>query len=382
MYRFIIAILFLSISFCASAQRITVDEYIEQYKYIAISEMKRSGIPAAVTLAQGILETENGNGDLVKRSNNHFGIKCKNTWTGETVYHDDDATGECFRAYVNAADSYRDHSDFLRSNKRYDFLFRLDAKDYKGWAYGLKKAGYATNPRYPNILIKNIEDYNLQQYTLAGINEIPDFDVIKIKEDDQHKLPPEVKADDVINSNNIVVGTGAAEKIIIINKTKCVFAKKGTSLLAIADKYNISLKKIMECNELTEEGILNNDQFVFLQKKQKTGEKEYYIVQPGETLYDVAQQNGIQLKFLKEYNNLNAGEILPAHAKLYLQDGFRSSKNNIEESKNKIHLVAPKEGLYTIARKYSVTVQQLREWNDLETDELRIGQEIIVSKNK
>ena len=157
MYKLGIAILFLSISFCAHAQRITAEQYIEQYKDIAISEMKRTGVPASITLAQGILETESGNGDLVKRSNNHFGIKCKNTWTGESVFHDDDANGECFRAYTNAEDSYRDHSDFLRSNKRYAFLFGFEATDYKNWARGLKKAGYATNPRYPDILIKNIE---------------------------------------------------------------------------------------------------------------------------------------------------------------------------------------------------------------------------------
>src|SRR5690606_35110935 len=115
--------------------------------------MKRSGVPAAITLAQGILESESGNSELVKKSNNHFGIKCKSTWTGDTVSHDDDANGECFRAYKNASDSYRDHSDFLRGNKRYADLFKLSQDDYAGWAKGLKKAGYATNPRYPDLLI-------------------------------------------------------------------------------------------------------------------------------------------------------------------------------------------------------------------------------------
>src|SRR6476469_4998080 len=155
------------------AQYITVDQYVAQYKDIAVREMKRMGVPAAISLAQGILETENGNSDLVKKSNNHFGIKCKSSWTAGSVSHDDDAPGECFRVYKNADDSYRDHSNFLRGNTRYAFLFKLDPRDYKAWAYGLRKAGYATNPGYPEILIKNIEDNNLEQYTLQAANQVP-----------------------------------------------------------------------------------------------------------------------------------------------------------------------------------------------------------------
>src|SRR6188472_2407381 len=146
------------------AQNLTPEQYIEKHKELAIKEMKRMGVPAAISLAQGILETENGNSDLVKKSNNHFGIKCKSTWTGESVRHTDDAPNECFRKYNSAADSYRDHSDYLYYTPRYASLFNLSPTDYRGWAYGLKAAGYATNPRYPQILISNIEKYNLQQY--------------------------------------------------------------------------------------------------------------------------------------------------------------------------------------------------------------------------
>ena len=131
----------------ANAQRITPQEYINTYKDLAIAEMKRTGIPASITLAQGILESESGNSDLVMRSNNHFGIKCKSYWTGETVRHDDDEKAECFRKYATAYDSYIDHSDFLKTSKRYEALFSLEATDYKGWARGLKAAGYATNPK-------------------------------------------------------------------------------------------------------------------------------------------------------------------------------------------------------------------------------------------
>ncbi len=372
---FVSILLFLSVSICASAQKITIEEYIEQYKDIAIREMKRMGVPAAITLAQGILETENGNSDLVKRSNNHFGIKCKDSWTGGRVYHDDDASGECFRAYANAEDSYRDHSNYLRGSKRYESLFSLEATDYKRWAYGIKKAGYATNPRYPEILIKNIELYNLQQYTLAGIDEIPKF------EKNTEKGLPELKEDKVMSSEETTPGSDVMERVIIINKTKCIFAKKGTSLLAIAIKNNISLIKLMEFNDLEEEGILDKDQYVYLHKKLKTGDKEFYIVQPGETLHDVAQKKAVQLRFLKEYNNLSYDGELNAGTKLFLQPGFNDVNDNSgEQEKIKRHQVVAKEGLYAIARKYKVTVQQLKEWNNLDTNELKIGQEIIVSK--
>jgi len=380
MYKLGIVILFLSISICAGAQRITPEQYIEQFKDIAISEMKRSGVPASITLAQGILESESGNGDLVKRSNNHFGIKCKSTWTGEKVFHDEDANVEGFRAYTNAEESYRDHSDFLRSNSRYAFLFKLDATDYTGWAKGLKKAGYATNPRYSAILIKNIEQYNLQQYTIAGINGIQEPDVSKFENAKEKKLPAEVYGDKVPGQNEIISDSDGTEMVMTINKTKCVFAKKGTSLLAIANKNNISLNKLMEFNDLAEEGILNKDQYVYLHKKSKTGDKEYYIVQPGETLYDVAQKNGIQLKYLKEYNNITNSETVEPDDKLYLQPGLKKPGTEPEKADYKMHLVAPKEGLYAIARKYNVTVQQLKEWNKLDTDNVKIGQEIIVYK--
>ena len=145
--------------------------YISKYKDLAIAEMQRSGVPASITLAQGIHETFAGQSVLVQKSNNHFGIKCKNNWVGKSVSHDDDARGECFRAYNAAEDSYRDHSDFLKNSPRYAFLFKYDPTDYESWAYGLKKAGYATNPKYSQVLIKLIRDYNLQDYTLLALGK-------------------------------------------------------------------------------------------------------------------------------------------------------------------------------------------------------------------
>jgi len=378
------AVILLSLfSFTALAQRLTIEEYVEQFKDIAMNEMRRSGVPASITLAQGILESENGNSELVKKSNNHFGIKCKSNWTGESVTHDDDATGECFRAYTNAADSYRDHSDFLKANQRYASLFKLDPTDYAGWARGLKKAGYATNPRYPELLIKYIEQNNLQQYSLLVLNKLPETEVAtEIAAENENKIavPATVSESRPLPAAPVATIAPEAGKLISINNIKCVFAKKGTSLLAIADKNNISLSKLMEFNDMAEDGLLSKDQYIYLAKKSKTGDQEFYTVQPGETLNDVAQLTGIQLKYLLEYNSLRADNKLTAGTKIFLQPGLQNAAKKAETAKNKIHLVGPKEGLYSIARTYNVTVQQLREWNKLESDNLKIGQEIIVSK--
>ena len=357
-------------------ERITIEEYVARFRDIAVSEMKRSGVPAAITLAQGILESENGNSELVKKSNNHFGIKCKSTWAGDSVNHDDDAEGECFRAYANAEDSYRDHSNFLKGNQRYASLFNLNPEDYKAWARGLKKAGYATNPRYPDLLIKYIEQYNLQQYTLVALNKMAAPDMMAV--DTLRSATPAETVSNPSTPTNTESIPADAGRIISINKVKCVYAARGTSLLALATKHNINLNRLMEFNDLTEEGLLQKDQYIFLQKKSRTGDKEFYVVQPGETLHDVAQKNGIQLQALREYNDLDKTVAIPASTKLYLQPGL--NKQHAEQQKVKTHKVEPKEGLYAIARKYQVTVQQLREWNKLESDELKIGQELIVGK--
>ena len=298
------------------AQRISPDEYINTYREIAIAEMKRSGIPASVTLAQGILETECGNSDLVKRSNNHFGIKCKSTWTGESVKHTDDAPNECFRKYNNPADSYKDHSDYLKTSPRYATLFELDPSDYKGWAYGLKKAGYATNPKYPQIVISNIEKYNLQQYD--NLTE-QDFDNIAISKIITAQKPVE---------QNIVVDITAIENSIKlknkINGLKALMAPKGSSLLLIASKANIDLGKLLEYNDLSTDGLLNDEQVIYLEKKLKQGNRDFYIALQKETLYDISQNNAVQLKNLLQFNNMNENQTVQKGTKIKL----RSSNND------------------------------------------------------
>jgi hypothetical protein len=155
--------LFLLLSFTSFSQTLTND-YINDYKDLAVEEMKLYNIPASITLSQGILESSNGESMLATKANNHFGIKCHSSWQGDRVFHDDDEKGECFRKYNNVEDSYRDHSLFLANSSRYSFLFDIPIQNYKSWAKGLKKAGYATNPKYSKLLINIIKRYNLDQY--------------------------------------------------------------------------------------------------------------------------------------------------------------------------------------------------------------------------
>jgi LysM repeat protein len=376
--------------FCisANAQPMTPGQYVEKYKDLAIKEMKRMGVPAAITLAQGLLETENGNSDLVKKSNNHFGIKCKSSWTSDAVTHDDDEKGECFRSYKDAEASYRDHSNYLRGMEWYAFLFELDPLDYKGWARGLRKAGYATNPKYPDILIKNIEQYNLQQYSLMGAKDVPQVDKGKYQ-DDKEPAPEKSSSSDHTDSGN----TAQSETVNYINGHKYINAKKGTSLLAIATENDIDLSKLLSYNDLEEDGILKDDQIIFLQKKPKTGASDYYIAPQQESLYAIAQKNGIQLKYLLLYNDIKENAPVAAGTKLYLSPAAQTQqaaavkdaaalvavKKEVTAAP-KTHIVQPKEGLYNIAKKYQVTIQQLRQWNNLTTDNLRIGQALVVSE--
>lgn len=389
MLKKIFSLLALIVVFVASsyAQTITPEQYIQLYKDFAMREMKRMGVPAAITLAQGLLETENGNSDLLKKSNNHFGIKCKSTWTSGSVTHDDDETGECFRLYKDAEESYRDHSNFLRGSDRYAFLFALDPTDYKGWAYGLRKAGYATNPKYPLILIKNIEQYNLQQYSLLAAREVPTFEESK-SPDEKETVTTVTKAAPAVNffekeNSNEQIATQASFKVDYINGHKCLFAKKGISLLAIATQNDINLNKLLEYNDLDNDGILEDDRVIFLQRKSTRGINDFYIVQQEKTLYDVAQANGIQLQSLLDYNNLKKDGDVQRGAKLYLKTVAETDQAKTIQrtaSIQKLYRVQPKEGLYTVAKKYNVSVQQLRDWNKLTSDELTVGQQLIVSQ--
>jgi LysM repeat protein len=283
----------------------TIKNYINTYKDLAMEEMQRTGVPASITLAQGIHESGAGMSKLTLTSNNHFGIKCKSDWAGESVKHDDDARGECFRKYQSAEDSYKDHSDFLINSQRYASLFTIDPVDYEGWANGLKKAGYATNPKYPEILIKLIEDYQLQDYTLIALGKIPD----------EERMAPVISvsnAEPVVKSEDVFKQPVYPDGEFKINETKVVFVKKGTSYLAIAKQYDIDLSKIFEFNEIPETEEITKDQLIYLQRKRKTGNNKFHIVQHGETLHEIAQQEAIRLESLLELNLLNDEHMQPA----------------------------------------------------------------------
>jgi LysM repeat protein len=382
-----------------------VIDYINTYKEIAIREMQRSGIPASITLAQGIHESMAGKSDLVQRSNNHFGIKCRAEWKGEKVYHDDDARGECFRSYAKAEESYVDHSDFLRKGARYAFLFEYDPTDYSQWAYGLKKAGYATNTKYPQILIKYIEDYNLQQYTLIAMGKLSPRDEVLAG----GGKPVSISNGVAIREINFPPAAKRVTDYPIgefkINNTKVIFVKAGTSLLGIAKQYDISLKHLLDFNEMDEEedDVLAQDQLVFLQRKRKSGEAEFHEVKPGETLYDICQTEGIRLESLIGYNYLQDQPEPAVGEKLYLQSKAPERPKLAKEVVNaapppvvtpdqitpanssavtaSLHIVQEKETLYSIAKKYSITVEQLKDWNKLAGNGLKTGQELVIYKN-
>jgi len=340
--RFSVAIFFLvcfNLKMGLAQKSEDIKNYINKYKDLAIAEMKRSGVPASITLAQGIHETEAGNSDLVRRSNNHFGIKCKNTWTGSMVYHDDDKKGECFRSYDKPEDSYRDHSDFLRSSTRYSSLFKIDPTDYAQWAYGLKKAGYATNSRYPEILIKLIEDYNLQQYTLIAMGKaVLTEEKLLAKINDSTALVRDDQLGTPTPKNEVVVSTPVKREYpegeFEINKSRVIFEKAGTSLLSIAERYHISLKKLVDFNELKSDNVLLKDQLVFLVRKRKISDVEFHIVKEGESVYDISQSEGVRYESLLEMNRLVNGQQPAIGEKIYLHSAAASAPMlNIQQSR-------------------------------------------------
>ncbi len=349
------------------SQNVTVLQYIQKFKDIAIAEMKRSGIPASITLAQGILESESGNSPLTLKSNNHFGIKCKSSWQGETVSHDDDASGECFRKYNNPEESYKDHSDFLKAGKHYASLFNLKPDDYKGWAYGLKKAGYATNPRYPEILIRFIEKYDLQQYTRVGLTEKNADDIA----DNQNQINYPVIQTKVIN--NVSATPHVKTKNLGLDAVQ-VF--KGTSLLAIATAFDIPLFKLMEYNDIQNEGILQKDQWIYLERKNKAFSAIHHA-NGNESMYDISQMYGIQLTLLMEYNQV-AANLTPAKG---TEVNLNPGKAAAPKSEMITHDVQPKEGLFAISKKYNVSINDLKTLNNLSSDNLKVGQRLIISKN-
>lgn len=268
-------------------RRFTRQEYIDTYKDDAIREMQRTGIPASITLAQGILESGDGNSPLAVYGKNHFGIKCHSDWKGKTMRIDDDKKNECFRKYKDVYESYRDHSDFLTTRGRYSSLFDLKTTDYKGWAKGLKKAGYATHPKYADMLIDLIEQHQLYQYDSYG------------------KVPPRRARKN--RSSNTLAGTGIQRTIKLHNNIKYVKARKGDTFYKITQDYDMNLWQIYKYNDLNKGDVLKEGDVIYLQPKKNKAKDDFHVVEPGESMRDISQRFGVKLKKLYKYNNLIIG---------------------------------------------------------------------------
>ncbi|MDX2002626.1 MAG: LysM peptidoglycan-binding domain-containing protein [Chitinophagales bacterium] len=406
----------------------TIEEYIKKYADIAKSEMRRVGIPASITLAQGILESNFGNSELAKNANNHFGVKCHDNWSGKGYLMDDDAKRECFRVYESALESFMDHSNFIKSRERYAFLFELDVKDYKSWAKGLKNAGYATNPQYANLLIRIIEERNLSQFDTA------DPSIKEIKSTEQ-----------LVERFN--------DKIFLFNNIKTVIVQPNQTIEDLAAQYHVDVRQLKKYNDWEEGDSLVMGTKIYLQPKRATGVEKTHTVKKGETIKTISQKQGIKISALLDKNHMEFGQepevgavlclkkvcdSLPplksdeeirkqirseidAHQKemrkLYIQqreDSIAAAKNMPltqtevleEEDEQPIkaidttvnqgalfgnkplietpegeaiyHTVSPKETLFSISKKYYTTVDNLKNWNTIGTEGINPGQKLIV----
>lgn len=344
--------LFLSISLLVvskfSAQGwATEDQYIQKFAKYAVEEMEKYKIPASITLAQGLLETGGGQSRLAQEGKNHFGIKCKEDWTGKTMKHTDDAPNECFRVYDDPRQSYEDHSIFLSTRKYYANLFKLDMKDYRAWATGLKKAGYATNPRYASILITKIEKYKLYEYDNTNSNEVL-YAVLKmypdLKDDRTFmaQLEPSKagkKAKEPVTVEVPYKQTSYAQqqkrveriktKAEVLNSIlikshpndglKYIIIPEDTDVKFIANKFRVSESRLMKWNELENETLKKNS-IVFLESKNSSGNTATYKAESGEDMHDIAQKFGIKLHKLYAKNRMDEGQKPSAGQLIYLID--------------------------------------------------------------
>ncbi len=390
--------------------KMTVEQYIEKYSSLAVDEMFRSKIPASITLSQGILESGNGNSRLATEANNHFGIKCKATWTGKTLFEDDDAPQECFRKYDAAIDSYRDHSDFLMKNVRYAFLFDLEPTDYVAWAHGLKKAGYATNPQYADLLITFIEKHNLHR-----------FDGTKISDEESKELK-EDKAEIVKSHGTEFINNGVPG----------IIARPDESYVQIANDYGIKVFQLYRNNDLTKDAVCKAGDTIYLKPKKNKSDILVHRVEAKQTMYWISQRYAVKLEKLLDRNQMRlgqepaSGELIYLHNKskkqplladttgykteiaiadpdsikldtLYNEKVYENPLLNIETSKpaepsiltdtshefkqslSFFHTVQKGETLYGIGKRYGIRVDAIQFINALNSDSIGIGQRLIIN---
>lgn len=280
--------------------------YVEQYKDLAVRQMQRHGVPASIILAQGLLESGNGQSELARKANNHFGIKCHRNWEGGRTYHDDDARGECFRVYRSVEQSYEDHSLFLRGGQRYAFLFNLDPTDYKGWAHGLKKAGYATDPGYAKRLIRIIEEENLAQYDRGVDVEVP---------------VPQVNMAGSAPGEGMVVQLRGNHEVMERNRVKYVVVQPHDTYASLTEELEMFSWEIARYNELPRRALPPVGSVVYLQPKRRKADVRYpvHTVEAGESLYDISQQYAVKMKHLAKRNHLRGDESLEPGQVIYLR---------------------------------------------------------------
>ena len=286
-------------------QKLTREAYIQKYKPLAVEQMDIYGIPASIKLAQALFESDNGNSRLAREANNHFGIKCKSNWTGQTISHTDDAPDECFRKYPSVEESYRDHSEFLDKSARYQDLFKLDPTDYIGWAHGLQKAGYATNPQYAQQLIKIIEDYQLflldegQDVRIAE-NAAP------VEEPVAEPIPSASPADmvDVDNYSVSIQGRNGGHTVYRNNGSLFIVVRDGDKLESVASEFRVSPKKLIKYNDLDIHSNVKTGDMIYIRPKAKRSSngKMIHVARDGETLHSISQMYGIRLKSLCNIN--------------------------------------------------------------------------------
>lgn len=287
------------------------DEYLRNYSALAIKEMNRTGIPASITLAQGMLESDYGRSTLARKGNNHFGIKCHSDWRGEKIYHDDNRRGECFRSYRTVEDSYRDHSDFLVNGSRYRELFSLSSTDYRGWAQGLKKAGYATDPKYPALLIRKIEEYGLHAYdTGAKTGAVP----VQTQAVEQTDVP--VTPQSPVKS--VSMGSGRIE---MNNNVQYIIVRENDTYKSLAEEFMLLSWEIVRYNDLVSGAPLKPGQVLYLQPKRSKAEAGFtlHTVMPGETMYSISQKYAVKLSSLYKMNLMEEGTECATGQKLRLR---------------------------------------------------------------
>lgn len=416
-------------------QKADIQKYIDQYKAAAVDEMVRSKVPASITLAQGILESAAGTSVLSRNSNNHFGIKCKENWTGEKYYHDDDAPQECFRVYKDVRESYADHSDFLLTRSRYAPLFELPLTSYKYWAFGLKEAGYATNPKYAYMLIGYIEEYKLFELDQAGVAMIEEKEKLLrqptetnapvIAKANIHQQPVVAKAEtkvivtevarphekEVAQHHTVVTTevktSDAVRQEYTVNGLRAVKAQGNEDPFKIAYEYNIDYSQIMQYNDMNTGDRFKDGEYVYLQNKKARGDQATYNVQAGESMHDIAQKTGVKVRDLYARNMMKMNEQVYAGEAISLQDRKVSpprtmsyaeflaqqnraaaktpvNTNTASATKQPITIsqynVQQSDTLYSIAKKFNTSVDKLKEINNLESAELKPGQTLVVTR--